>query len=456
MPLDEYSDSDESDAHDIRTSVLLGLADGAITSDKDLSKIRVSRIGGKPVFPVGTPAPPLKVSHCDSCSSPMELLVQLWCPFEGSAFDRVLYVWGCARRRCQRKPGSVKAGRALRYNSKYAAKLAAKLEKRKAELATPRSSNNPFSFNQKGGFAPQLFAGGFDGPSPLAPEPAEDNEGLSSGDPSSASEDEDEDDGTGLSRQIAGISLDDNSGDWSLVPSYLPFYLDSVGEYIAPPSAISRSMPKASVGQDNDGQWVTEGYERTKEIDPMFEKFTAIVSEEPQQCLRYELSGIPLPFSSESVYKSLFPPVGSRSSAPREGTVITGSGAILAANADEVAGKRVYEPSVIRPCDACGGPRVFECQLMPNLINVVRAASQPAKKTLSAEERKSELARLLKGPASRVGDETNSDAKEDMEWGTCMVFSCISDCCRRKGANDVWSDAENGFVEEVVMVQWDT
>ena len=129
-PSDDYSDSDESDVEDIQTNVLLGLPDGPISSTSDLVKPRISRIGGHPVYksfnlyslrhlilfsplrlflakvyPSGTPKPPLSVSRCQSCSEPMELLVQLWCPFESSAFDRTLHIWACSRVQCQRKEG---------------------------------------------------------------------------------------------------------------------------------------------------------------------------------------------------------------------------------------------------------------------------------------------------------------------------------------------------------------
>ena len=33
----------------------------------------------------------------------MQLLVQIFAPLENSAFDRNLFVWGCARAACQRK-----------------------------------------------------------------------------------------------------------------------------------------------------------------------------------------------------------------------------------------------------------------------------------------------------------------------------------------------------------------
>ena len=123
-------DSDESDVEDIQTNVLLGLPDGPISSTSELLKPRISRIGGHPVYkffnlyslrhlilfsplrlflakvyPSGTPKPPPSVLQCQSCSEPMELLVQLWCPFESSAFDRTLHIWACSRVQCQRREG---------------------------------------------------------------------------------------------------------------------------------------------------------------------------------------------------------------------------------------------------------------------------------------------------------------------------------------------------------------
>jgi pre-rRNA-processing protein TSR4 len=56
---DDHSDSDESDLDPVQTSVLLGVPDGPISSP-DLSKPRISRIGGPPVhiflFVVYTPS----------------------------------------------------------------------------------------------------------------------------------------------------------------------------------------------------------------------------------------------------------------------------------------------------------------------------------------------------------------------------------------------------------------
>lgn len=81
---------------------------------------------------------------------------------------------------------------------------------------------------------------------------------------------------------------------------------------------------------------------------------------------------------------------------------------------------------------------------MPNLINILRPAEVSERKgkrksrIVSEEERKRELARVLGGKAQD---------DEGMEWGTCMVFSCLSNCCK---------DGEKyGWFEEEVLVQWE-
>ena len=118
--------SDEEDEEDIRTetSVFLGIPDGPVESVSDLKDAAVSRIGGLPVrFIYSTTnlhllstydqcsqallshKVPFDSSHCQHCKNPMELLVQLWAPFENSPYDRAVYVWGCARSGCQRRAG---------------------------------------------------------------------------------------------------------------------------------------------------------------------------------------------------------------------------------------------------------------------------------------------------------------------------------------------------------------
>jgi pre-rRNA-processing protein TSR4 len=97
------------------------------------------------------------------------------------------------------------------------------------------------------------------------------------------------------------------------------------------------------------------------------------------------------------------------------------------------APSRTYDPTSIPTCESCGAKRVFECQLMPNLINVTAASTKSAK-PLTDEQRRADVQASLQKHGSRRG----------MEWGTCMVFSCSEDC----GKGSAW-------VEETVLVQWE-
>ena len=155
--------------------------------------------------------------------------------------------------------------------------------------------------------------------------------------------------------------------------------------------------------------------------------------------IRYELNGSPLPYASDDVFKSLYPLNPDSSGASR----------------------RTYDPSspTILPCPACGGRRVFECQLMPNLINVLKTTTSKPR-TQSDEERKRELERMFKantpsGVEVEKGECGNPDVR-GMEWGTCMVFSCEKDCClvdmeSAKGKEE----AKECWREELVLVQWE-
>jgi pre-rRNA-processing protein TSR4 len=139
--------------------------------------------------------------------------------------------------------------------------------------------------------SPQLFGSGF-GDEPFVPGGIQQEvHDSGSGDPSSASESEDEDTNpstvSGIAAALLRTTLEASSPspdrDWSSVPSYSPLYLDTVSEYIAPPSATIPQVNNRGVGQ---GVWGGESYEPTKGIDEVFEKFVLCVGQEPQQCIR--------------------------------------------------------------------------------------------------------------------------------------------------------------------------
>lgn len=80
---------------------------------------------------------------------------------------------------------------------------------------------------------------------------------------------------------------------------------------------------------------------------------------------------------------------------------------------------------------------------MPNLINVLRAQEQIGRN--AGEKQKS--IDIHKSPQTEEERKKVLEVKLNagMEWGTCFIFSCEKDCC----------DDENGWREELILVQWD-
>ncbi|KEP53143.1 programmed cell death protein 2, carboxy-terminal domain protein [Rhizoctonia solani 123E] len=433
---DESDWSDSDDGSQQQTSVLLGIPDGEIKDSKDLRDPNVSRLGGKPTFIPGISRPPVSSSLCKVCNNPCEVLLHIWCPFENSPMDRVLYVFGCANSGCQRRPGSIRAFRQLRFNDKYAAKLEKRKEKAQREKEkeakaaaasglNTNASSNPFSMGTGSATGPtNLFGSGFGA--------GEEDEDLASG----GSEDDYEyEDGDGdepevddLVDKLTQAAITESSpassqNEWASHPFYPPFYLNTVFEYISPPKP-SPAHKSAGGGATGGEMWDLEQYERASDEDPVFQRFAQRVGEEGAQCIRYELKGTPLAFHTDDVYKKLFPP------APiTPGTQVPVTG-------PQPVSKPTYDPTAIPLCGNCGGKRVFECQLMPNMLNVLKKPLPKAKHSAAeTEEARKKLIAAALGGKGGVG----------MEWGTCMVFACEQDC----------SDGRETWREEEVWVQWD-
>src|SRR6266566_3531003 len=133
---------------------------------------------------------------------------------------------------------------------------------------------------------------------------------------------------------------------------------------------------------------------------------------------RYDLGGIPMPFASDDLYKRLFP-----LSTEKSTTTVTRA----AFNVQHPLPGRGYSPVSILACPHCGSRRIFEYQLMPNLINMLGRGSDTEREdittTTTDEQRKEMVQRLLKRDPDRRG----------MEWGTALVFTCEKDCCLGPG-----------------------
>lgn len=149
----------------------------------------------------------------------------------------------------------------------------------------------------------------------------------------------------------------------------------------------------------------------------------------------YELKGTPLPFASDGIFEILFP---AATQAPPP--VTKADFAVVQPM------KRSYSTTSIPSCPCCKSSRVFECQLMPNLINVLRD---------SVDDKHTDVRKLTDEQRIKAVQDALKRNKEPgsrgMEWGTCMIFSCVNDCCLDDGGQ---SDKEC-WREEYVLVQWD-
>ncbi|KAI9464561.1 programmed cell death protein 2 [Lactarius psammicola] len=446
----DWSDSDEDDLSKVETSVLLGIPDGAIESPSDLKDAAVSRIGGLPALLSPRALP--DSSHCRHCENPMELLVQLWAPLQDSPYDRAVYVWGCANSGCQRMPGSVRAWRGLRYNEDYAFKLERKFARKRLHGAaqseldahTTYQTVNPFAMsgdiNNKSNFG--IGSDVFDSVAQPGPPGAITSQVSGSEEENADSDGETASTSSSKSLVVALASATLTDSSWTSSPLYAPQYLSTISEYIPCPKKIPDQHTAGAVAdvradQQESHTWSSEKYENSMRTDHVFDRFNERATHEPQQCVRYDLGGTPMPFADDDLYKQLFP------LSPGISGLATVTKSVF--NARHPSPRRGYDVASIPSCSHCGSRRVFEC---PNYAKFDKhtSAQDPALIVIVAattdEERKEVVRKLLKGEAHGRG----------MEWGTILVFSCEKDCCLgpgNKDKQDVWS-------EELVLVQWDT
>ncbi|KAI1640735.1 programmed cell death protein 2 [Biscogniauxia mediterranea] len=168
----------------------------------------------------------------------------------------------------------------------------------------------------------------------------------------------------------------------------------------APPGGSSSSSSQAASALQMDVDSPSKGEDREvfeSTMDAAFQRFADRVSQNPEQCIRYEFGGQPLLYSRSDA-------VGQRLLLNGTGTG-TGNGTGI--------GTGVGMPR----CGACGGPRAFEVQLCPRAILELEA------------------------------DEGLS--LEGMDWGTVIVGVCERDCAPGLG------DGQVAYVEEWAGVQWE-
>ncbi|GAC97438.1 hypothetical protein PHSY_005024 [Pseudozyma hubeiensis SY62] len=516
-PSDDGYDSDSGSEFDA-SDVQLGLADGPLEADDEVNPL-VSRIGGRAAWLPMKASPTDKVAECNSCKQQMQLLVQIFAPLVESPYDRCLLVWGCARPACQRNDvSSLRVIRTLKFNRRWAAKLEKQKEKRLAreqakkerEAAAAKAKQeqeerakvNPFSAPAGGanaGLGGMLFGGSSDNPfaapaaAPSVAQPTTegDSERQASDDDDydDDSESEQESESERLAEELAlksDLAASTPTAESAWVESstrYPPLYLNTVPEPSS--SSLSKKLSKqeaamlksasasgalnstdASDDADLKG-FAKEGYEKMllDGIDDTFERFLKRVSVEPRQAVRYEFGGQPIAFHAKGkIYDLLWPK--ERSAKPGQGVTVTKSQFSAGAGA---SGERSFSSRAVPPCEQCGGERVFEAQLMPNLINLLRAEQiQSADGSLAPDtlhtssasdgdeetKRKAAIEQALGrrlpsegGSKQKNGsEEVKFDARTGLVWSTAFVFVCKNDCCR---------DDDECWQEEVVLAQFE-
>lgn len=149
--------------------------------------------------------------------------------------------------------------------------------------------------------------------------------------------------------------------------------------------------------------WGGETYEKQhlpRGVDKQFKKFTERVECAPTQCVRYGFGGQPLFYGSLQAQQQ---------------QLMTSS------------------------CPYCHGPRVFEFQLMPNVLSILPTTEYATQEEVT-----------VKGKAKNIDTKTVLDSwNVGMEFGTILVFVCQKDCHPGE-LEDV------RYIEEAIVVQYET
>ncbi|XP_061029278.1 programmed cell death protein 2-like isoform X2 [Eubalaena glacialis] len=290
----------------VRKPVLLGLRDTAVHGcPTGLGAWTASKLGG---VPDALPAVAAPRPVCELCRQPLALVVQVYCPLEGSPFHRLLHVFACPRpgcASCRARSWKVFRSQCLQIREK---------ETQDAQVIS--DFGNDSSSAKDRDWTAQLqdlrLQHTVPGAAPAVP-PGE------------------------------GVALP------SVVPQFLPYYIcvvdeDDYRDFVSLDHAQSllreyqqregtdmEQLLSHSLSSDGD-----EKYEKTiiKSGDKMFYKFMKRIAACQEQILRYSWSGEPL---------------------------------FLTCPTSEV--------TELPACSHCGIRRIFEFQLMPALVSMLRSAN---------------------------------------------------------------------------------
>lgn len=406
------SDSSSDNGLDVQTNVTLGYATQEPTWDD------ISHVGGHPTWLDTNVKPAATLARCKVCNGYMSLLLQLQADLQQHFPDdeRRLFLWCCRKKQCSKKPGSVRVFREVRK-----AKTSRRPEAPKQENSTPASrpqqdlgsqlfggSAHPFSNNSNpfSTSSSQSHTNPFSDLAAKPPQPPTHSFAEKLRISSSPPQDQ--------KQKPTRKQEEEPQEPWpseDLFPNPFPrFNLDAESEYLDPtPSPSNGAGPSNSRITELDEEPPSSTSTSTAEKDlyesphdKTFDHFTLILSQNPEQILRYEFRGTPLLYSSTDSVATHFVLPGHHLHTHQNQNVRT-------------SGPTKGIPS----CQHCGAARAFELQLVPYLIYEL--------------EKDDEEAMKLDGGAG-------------MEWGTILVGTCIKNC---------GEEGKVVFREEWAGVQWE-
>ncbi|XP_069758122.1 programmed cell death protein 2-like [Narcine bancroftii] len=341
--------------------VLLGIRDTAVEEGNRCSW-DTSKVGGTPDC---VPGVILECPHCALCTAPLVHLVQVYCPLEGSPYHRTINVWACLQRECW---GKCESWKVLR--SQYAEVQSSRMNtEREPVPAVTDWCTDADDWCDEGGSEARISPNpGAAGCPPLDPD-----RGVSD-----------------QTSRLQTLSLREPAEAHAPCPpmSYFqPFYIAVMEDGdLNGQQTFTHEQELLQDYQRREGVTLTETSPTTEEDrvgaemyekssvwhgDADFGKFMKRISGCPQQILRYCWGGKPLLLSH------------------------------LPGGMD----------SIVPTCRNCGGRRVFEFQLMPALVSLLRSVN---------------------------GKEAS------VEFGTVLIFTCKRSC---------WSPGNQNPLEECAVVQ---
>lgn len=304
---------------------LIGLCDGDVDSTRYQSSYLTNKLGGQPDW---LPVISRHFPRCRSCSAPLALVVQVYCPLEASLFHRNLHLFACSRAECS---GQSECWTVLRSQGLDAAQTSSR--------STPPQEVAPAATSWCEGADDWGMegeeSGGAWGSLQQTTEVLHTEVRVPRLENPQTSE-------VDVSSQLQDLSLTELND----IPIFHPFFISVVEEsdlcgednHLEHAQELLRDYERregVAVGQlEESSAGGGEEYEKTrpKHGDAAFCRFMKTISLCPEQILRYCRGGKPIFISK--------PPSNMT--------------------------------ALVSACSSCGGSRTFELQLMPALVSLLQ------------------------------------------------------------------------------------